>query len=47
MPLPGSVGDEECARETTQALARVFEGWIGNHPDQWFNFYPYWDNTNR
>lgn len=44
MPLPGHVNDEECARQTIQALARVLEGWIGEHPDQWFNFYPYWGN---
>jgi len=44
MPSDGSVSDEECARETTQSLARVFEGWISDHPDQWFNFFPYWDN---
>jgi len=45
MPPPGSASDEGYARQTIQALARVLEGWIGEHPDQWFNFYPYWDNT--
>jgi KDO2-lipid IV(A) lauroyltransferase len=46
-PPAGPVSDEECARETMQALARVFEGWIREHPDQWFNFYPYWGEEGR
>ena len=47
MPLPGRINDEECARQTIQKLARVFEGWISEYPDQWFNFYPYWGNGDR
>jgi KDO2-lipid IV(A) lauroyltransferase len=43
-PPEGRLGDDEVARLTMQALARVFEGWIAEHPDQWFNFYPYWGN---
>ena len=41
-PPEGRMGDDAVARRTMQSLAGVFEGWIGDHPDQWFNFYPYW-----
>jgi KDO2-lipid IV(A) lauroyltransferase len=47
VPPPGQVTDEDCARETMQELARVFEDWIGDHPDQWFNFYPYWEDIEK
>jgi KDO2-lipid IV(A) lauroyltransferase len=46
-PPEGKMGDDEVARQTMQALARVFEGWIREHPDQWFNFFPYWGNGDR
>lgn len=43
-PPQGRVSDDEVARRMMQSLARVFEGWIADHPDQWFNFYRYWGN---
>jgi KDO2-lipid IV(A) lauroyltransferase len=33
---------EPAIREGMEELARVFERYITEYPDQWYNFYPYW-----
>jgi KDO2-lipid IV(A) lauroyltransferase len=33
---------EPAIRAGMEALARVFERYITEYPDQWYNFYPYW-----
>jgi KDO2-lipid IV(A) lauroyltransferase len=33
---------EEVIKEGMEKLARVFERYIKEYPDQWYNFYPYW-----
>ena len=33
---------EQVIKEGMQELARVFERYIKEYPDQWYNFYPYW-----
>jgi KDO2-lipid IV(A) lauroyltransferase len=33
---------EQGIREGMEKLARVFERYIKEYPDQWYNFYPYW-----
>ena len=36
-------GDRAAAvQEGMQQLAAVFERYVARHPDQWYNFYPYW-----
>jgi len=30
-------------REGMEKIARVFEDYIGRYPDQWYNFYSYWE----
>lgn len=42
-PLPAS-GD---AHAMTQAYARILAGHIRQHPDQWFNFFPWWRADQR
>lgn len=43
---PGPEESEaESSRRMIQALAGRFEAWIRDHPDQWFNFYPYWEDA--
>ncbi len=34
---------ERVIREGMQKIARVFEDYIRRYPDQWYNFYPYWE----
>ena len=29
-------------RRGVEEMARRYEGYIRSHPDQWYNFYPYW-----
>ena len=33
---------EQVIKDGMQELARVFERYIKEYPDQWYNFYPYW-----
>ncbi len=33
---------EQGIRKGMEELARVFERYIKDYPDQWYNFYPYW-----
>ncbi|OGP85605.1 MAG: hypothetical protein A2Z08_00405 [Deltaproteobacteria bacterium RBG_16_54_11] len=33
---------EQAIRQGMEELARVFERYIKEYPDQWYNFYPYW-----
>jgi len=35
---------ERVIREGMQKIARVFEEYIRRYPDQWYNFYSYWDD---
>jgi KDO2-lipid IV(A) lauroyltransferase len=37
-------GREQVISEGMEELARVFERYIKEYPDQWYNFYPYWSN---
>jgi KDO2-lipid IV(A) lauroyltransferase len=32
-------------RRGMQELVRIFERYIGEYPDQWYNFYPYWSHS--
>jgi KDO2-lipid IV(A) lauroyltransferase len=34
---------ERVIREGMQEIARVFEDYIRRYPDQWYNFYSYWE----
>jgi KDO2-lipid IV(A) lauroyltransferase len=34
---------ERVIREGMEKIARVFEDYIGRYPDQWYNFYFYWE----
>jgi KDO2-lipid IV(A) lauroyltransferase len=44
--LTGSRGKNSAAvRSGMEQLARVFEKQIRLYPDQWYNFFPYWDQT--
>ena len=43
VPPAGCSGPEEIAA-TTQRLAEAFEGFVREHPEQWFNFYPFWES---
>ncbi|WP_231934223.1 lysophospholipid acyltransferase family protein [Geobacter sp. DSM 9736] len=36
---------EGAIREGMQQVLRVFERYIGRYPDQWYNFFDYWDNS--
>ena len=31
-------------RRGVEEMARRYEGYIRSHPDQWYNFYPYWND---
>jgi KDO2-lipid IV(A) lauroyltransferase len=33
---------EQAIRKGMEELVRVFERYIKEYPDQWYNFYPYW-----
>lgn len=35
----------ESLRHAIVEMARRYEGFIRSHPDQWYNFYPYWNET--
>jgi KDO2-lipid IV(A) lauroyltransferase len=42
----GRGGDHgEAIREGTERLLRVFESYIRQYPDQWYNFYDYWEGN--
>jgi len=36
-------GKDEALREGTERILRVFERYIRAYPDQWYNFYTYWE----
>lgn len=36
---------EEDIRRTLEKVIKVFEKYIHKYPDQWYNFYPFWENT--
>lgn len=38
----GAGGHEEAIREGTAQILRVFERYIRNYPDQWYNLFDYW-----
>jgi len=41
---PSSRKDREAViREGMEKLVKKFEGYIEKYPDQWYNFYPYWN----
>jgi KDO2-lipid IV(A) lauroyltransferase len=45
---PSSRGDRETViREGMESLIKIFEGYIEKYPDQWYNFYPYWNEGRR
>jgi KDO2-lipid IV(A) lauroyltransferase len=39
---PSRKDREQGIRQGMEELARVFERYIKEYPDQWYNFYPYW-----
>jgi KDO2-lipid IV(A) lauroyltransferase len=39
-------GREVVIREGMEKLIKKFEGYIEKYPDQWYNFYSYWDDMN-
>jgi KDO2-lipid IV(A) lauroyltransferase len=39
---PSGKGREQVMRQGMEELAQVFERYIKQYPDQWYNFYPYW-----
>ena len=45
---PPSRGDREAVlREGMERLIKKFEAYIEKYPDQWYNFYSYWNDTNK
>jgi KDO2-lipid IV(A) lauroyltransferase len=45
---PSSREDREAIiREGMERLIKKFEEYIEKYPDQWYNFYSYWDETNK
>lgn len=42
----GDRGHDKAIREGTEKILRVFERYIRNYPDQWYNLYDYWENRN-
>jgi KDO2-lipid IV(A) lauroyltransferase len=41
---PSSREERETAiREGMEKLIKIFEGYIEKYPDQWYNFFPYWE----
>jgi lauroyl/myristoyl acyltransferase len=36
---------EENIRRTLEKVIKVFEKYIRKYPDQWYNFYPFWQNA--
>jgi KDO2-lipid IV(A) lauroyltransferase len=36
-------GKEESLRQGIKKIAESFEAMISRYPDQWYNFFPYWD----
>ncbi len=38
-----SQGKEESLRQGMEKIAKSFETIISRYPDQWYNFFPYWD----
>jgi len=36
-------GKEESLRQGIKKIVESFEGMISRYPDQWYNFFPYWD----
>ena len=45
---PASRENREVAvREGMERLIKKFEAYIEKYPDQWYNFYPYWNETLR
>lgn len=43
----GHAKHEEGVRAGTERLVRIFERYIRQYPDQWYNFYDYWGNKNQ
>ncbi len=41
----GTGNREKDIKETLEKIIRVFEKYIRQHPDQWYNFYPFWEDT--
>ena len=45
---PSSREDRETViRGGMERLIKIFEGYIEKYPDQWYNFYSYWNETNK
>jgi KDO2-lipid IV(A) lauroyltransferase len=40
-------GREAILQKGMEKLIKIFEDYIGQYPDQWYNFYPFWGGTNR
>ncbi len=38
---------KEAVKQGVQEIAKRFEGIISRYPDQWFNFFPYWERNVR
>jgi KDO2-lipid IV(A) lauroyltransferase len=38
---------QEALREAVGQMAAVFERYIAAYPDQWYNFFPYWEEPHR
>jgi KDO2-lipid IV(A) lauroyltransferase len=38
---------EKDIKETLKKIIKVFEKYIRKYPDQWYNFYPFWQDANR
>jgi len=39
----GRLAGQAAIEATTQSIARAFEGFVREYPEQWFNFYPFWE----
>jgi len=44
---PSREDREEIIRKGMERLLKKFEGYIEKYPDQWYNFYSYWNETNK
>lgn len=45
IPIKKDLDKREAVKQGVQEIARRFEEIISQYPDQWFNFFPYWEKS--
>lgn len=45
IPMATAPGARACLAENTQRIATVFESFVREHPEQWFNYVPIWPDA--